>query len=65
MRMENRTYSFHTSDENIRRIDQHAERIRRSRSSLINEAIEMFLEHLDADNIKQIETRNRKKAGAR
>jgi predicted transcriptional regulator len=66
--MANRSYAIHTSEENIRRLDQHAERLDRSRNWLLNEALEMYLEHLDADYMEQ-QTRkyppSRKKAGTR
>lgn len=58
--MANRTYAVHTSEENIKRVDQHAKRIRRSRNSLLNEAIEMLLETLDSDHIQQIDKRAKK-----
>lgn len=58
------TFTVYTTDENIRRLDEWAERLRRSRNSLLNEAIEMLLEHLDSNNLKQLRT-NSKKAGAR
>ena len=62
-----RTISVHTSVSNIKRIDQHAEAIRRSRNSLINEAIEMLLEEFDKENLRQIDQRypKKKKAGTR
>jgi predicted transcriptional regulator len=65
--MANNTYSIHTSEENIRSVDQHAERLRRSRNWIINEAIEMWLNHYDADLVKAINDKSRpkRKAGAR
>ena len=48
-----RTYAVHTTEENIRRLDEWAKRIRRSRNSLMNEAIEMLLEHYDSNHLKQ------------
>lgn len=50
--MANKTYAVHTSESNIERLDEHANRIRRSRNSLMNEAIEAILEELDADVLK-------------
>jgi hypothetical protein len=47
-------------------MDEHAERLRRSRNSLMNEAIEMWLEHYDAEMLETINRNNKKrKAGAR
>ena len=46
-------------------MDDWAKELRRSRNSLLNEAIEMLLEHLDGDRLKRIDTNNRKKAGSR
>ena len=63
-----RIAAVHTDEENIRRLDKHAERLRRSRNSLINEGIEMLLESITTPiNLKQIDNRNKskKKAGAR
>jgi predicted DNA-binding protein len=60
-----KTYAVHTQEENIRRMDQHATRLRRSRNSLMNEAIEMWLEYYDADLLEEIKRNNRKKAGQR
>lgn len=63
--MANRTYAVHTSEELIRRVDQHAERLRRSRNSFLNEAIEMWLDYYDKDLLEEIERKNKaaKKAG--
>jgi metal-responsive CopG/Arc/MetJ family transcriptional regulator len=69
--MANKTYAVHTSESNIERIDQWAEKLRRSRNSIINEAIEMVLEHYDAGNPhlplpgRTAQMTTRKKAGAR
>jgi predicted transcriptional regulator len=65
--MANRSYAIHTSEEIIRRVDEHAERLRRSRNSFLNEAIEMWLEQADADLMKKINENNRlkRKAGVR
>ena len=65
--MASRTYAVHTTDENISRIDEWAERLRRSRNSLINEAIEMLLEHYDSDTLKRLPkvTNHNRKAGTR
>lgn len=62
--MANRTTAVHTSETNIKRLDEHAEELRRSRNSLINEAIEMVLEHYDAAKLRTTPA-TRKKAGAR
>ena len=58
--MPNRTIAVHTTESNIKRLDEEAEKIRRSRNSLINEAIEMLLERFDADRLR--EANGRKKA---
>jgi len=63
--MPNRTTALHTSEENIRRLDAHAETLRRSRNSLINEGIEMVLNHYEAAKPKAIATKPTKKAGTR
>ena len=63
--MAGKTYAVHTTEENIRRMDQHAERLRRSRNSLMNEAIEMWLEHYDAELLRNINQNNKRKAGTR
>lgn len=61
-----RTISVHTSTSNIKRIDQHAEAIRRSRNSLINEAIEMLLEAYDETEHRiAAQRKEKKKAGTR
>jgi predicted transcriptional regulator len=59
--MANKTYAVHTDTQNIKRIDEWAKELRRSRNSIINEAIEMVLEHYDAARLKTI-TPNGKKA---
>ena len=63
----NRTISVHTTVANVDRLDEQAEKFRRSRNSLINEAIEMLLEHNDSENLKAIDRRiaTKKKAGTR
>jgi predicted DNA-binding protein len=63
--MANKTYAVHTSEELIRRVDQHAVRLRRSRNSFLNEAIEIGLELYDRDLLEEIERKNKakKKAG--
>ena len=53
--MPNRTIAVHTTEENIRRLDEEAENIRRSRNSLINEAIEILLERFDAERLREAE----------
>lgn len=52
--MANKTFAIHTSEEIIERVDRHAERMRRSRNSLFNEAIEILLEILDTEQMKTI-----------
>jgi predicted DNA-binding protein len=65
--MANKTYAVHTSEELIGRVDEHAKRLRRSRNSFLNEAIEMWLEYHDQDLLAEIERKNKaaKKAGTR
>lgn len=65
--MANRTFTVFTSEELIARVDQHAEEIRRSRNSLLNEAIEMLLDVYDGERLRRIDekNRNKRKAGAR
>lgn len=66
--MPNKTYAVHTTEEIMRRVDEHAVRIRRSRNSLLNEAIEMLVDALDGDLIEQTNRKNgtsKRKAGAR
>lgn len=66
--MANKTYAVHTTEDNIRRVDQHAERLRRSRNSVLNEAIEILLEIYDRDVLEEINRKNataKKKAGIR
>jgi hypothetical protein len=50
--MPNRTIAVHTTEDNIRRLDEEAKSIRRSRNSLINEGIEMVLESFDAARLR-------------
>lgn len=67
--MPNRTIAVHTTEQNIKRLDEEAEKIRRSRNSLINEAIEMLLERFDAERLREakhyVKANGSKKAGAR
>lgn len=65
--MDNKTFSIHINEAYIRRVDQHAEEIRRSRNSLLCEAVEMLLDELDKARLKDIDARNakKKKAGTR
>jgi predicted transcriptional regulator len=56
--MPNRSIAVHTAESNIERLDQHAEHLRRSRNSLINEAIEMLLEHYDAAKLRTFQPRS-------
>lgn len=61
-----KTYAVHTTEDNIRRVDEHVNRLRRSRNSFINEAIEVLLEIYDAELREKTNQNNRKrKAGAR
>jgi predicted transcriptional regulator len=62
--MANKTIAVHTSESNITRLDQWAEKLRRSRNSIMNEGIEMVLEHYDADALTRATT-TKKKAGPR
>jgi len=41
--MANKTIALHTSEQNIADLDKRAKELRRSRNSLINEAVEVFL----------------------
>lgn len=59
--MAGKTYAIHTTEEIIRRVDQHAERIRRSRNSLIVEGIEILLEIMDKDYIDSQDGKHRNK----
>jgi predicted transcriptional regulator len=63
--MPNKTIAVHTSESNISRLDQWAEKLRRSRNSLMNEGIEMVLELYDADALRRLNPPTKKKAGAR
>jgi predicted transcriptional regulator len=63
--MDNKTYSVHINEAFIRRVDQHAEEMRRSRNSLICEAIEILLEQYDAAKLQTVKANNKKKAGTR
>jgi hypothetical protein len=68
--MPNRTIAVHTTELNIKRLDEEAKKIRRSRNSLINEGIEMVLESLDdAAQLRAakafVKANGSKKAGAR
>jgi hypothetical protein len=45
--MPTKTIAVHTSESNISRLDQWAEKLRRSRNSIMNEGIEMVLEQYD------------------
>lgn len=62
--MANRTYAVHTNEDNIRRLDEHAKALRRSRNSLMNEAIEILLERFDATGKRRPATKPTK-AGTR
>lgn len=61
--MANRTFAVHCPEELIRRVDQYAEEYRRSRNSLLNEAIEMLLEHYDGHALKETKAYSQRKAG--
>jgi predicted transcriptional regulator len=64
----NKTYAVHTAVANIKRVDEHAQRMRRSRNSLLNEAIEILLERYDAATLHHhngTKTKPQKKAGVR
>lgn len=64
--MANRTFAVHTNEELIRRVDQYAEEYRRSRNSLLNEAIEILLDHYDAEALRKAKQYIQpKKAGKR
>ncbi len=62
-----KTYAIHAQEELIRRVDQHAVRMKRSRNFLINQGIEMLLDELDGDyrQSQDAKYKNKKKAAAR
>lgn len=44
-----KTFAIHSQEDLIRRVDKHAERMRRSRNFLINQGIELLLIELDGE----------------
>jgi hypothetical protein len=62
--MANKSTAVHTTESNISRLDQWAKLLRRSRNSIMNEGIEMVLEHYDA-TLRHPTNPSKKKAGAR
>lgn len=58
--MAGKSYSIHAEESIIRRIDEHAERMRRSRNFLIQEALDMLLEVYDRDYIESQDAKYRK-----
>lgn len=61
--MTSKTYAIHAKETLIKRVDQHAERLQRSRNFLFNQAIEMLLDVYDADCIKTQDNKYRNKEG--
>jgi predicted transcriptional regulator len=58
--MPNRTIAVHTTESNIKQLDEMAKEIRRSRNSLMNEGIEMVLEYYHAIKPKPAKKKKQK-----